>query len=229
MDLCDSPTEILSRVCRHIGLHEAHYRNDIYLNRDLKSLRLVCKELYIKTTCDAGIRYRWNLQTLRIPLTRKSLALFFHLCKIPAFRDKIEVILLRHPGFKCGRDDIGMYVSPGGEYKAHLHNEDMDAFINSSEAVYLLAACFREINKSSPVLQKIEILNEEANPLVFSALELVQVNSKLVIVPIHPHHLRSDSDARLLRPVSASSRLINAVTFAIEEHVDENDSGMKNF
>jgi hypothetical protein len=94
------------------------------------------------------------LRCLDIDLTYKSLALLLHICSVPAFRDKIEVIYLRHSSSRDTVDDDEPYIPPGGEYEDHLRNEDIQVYIDSSEAIYLLAACFRELSKGS-LIQKI--------------------------------------------------------------------------
>ena len=114
--------------------------------------------------------------------------------------------------------DVEPYVPSGGEYKAHLYDESTDALVDSSEAFDLLTACFRELRKSSSVLRKISIPNKEARPLVSTALELAQFDSKVVPVSIDAHVLRGDDGDRFYRPVSASSRLIKADTFTTEGH-----------
>ena len=173
MDLRILLPEILSRVCRFIGLREAEHPLRIYFNRDFHSLRLVCKEIYYKTTYDARIRYEPQLQQLDMTLTYKSLVLLLHIYSVPAFRDKIEVICLRHPCFiRRNVYDVEPYVPSGGEYEAHLYDEGTDALVNSSEAYNLLTACFRELRKSSSIPRKTSVPNKEAHPLIFTALEL---------------------------------------------------------
>jgi hypothetical protein len=100
-----------------------------------------------------------------------------------------------------------------------------NSYVDSSEAVHILSACFRELKKGSPLLWKISIINREANPLVFAALELARFDSKLVTVFINPHDVRNDSC--FTRPVFVSSCLIKAVTFTTEVHEDQ--SGKPNF
>jgi hypothetical protein len=189
------------------------------------SLRLVCKEIYVNTTYDAGIRYGGDLRCLNIDLRYNSLTWLLHMCSIPAFRDKIEVIHLRHPSFRDSVDDDGPIFLRCSEYEDHLCNEDIKFYVDSSEAVHLLSACFRELRKDSPLLRKISIMNREANPLVFAALELARFDSKLVTVFIDPHDVRNDSC--FTRPMFVSSRLIKAVTFTTEVHEDQ--SGKLNF
>jgi hypothetical protein len=82
------------------GIEKQTPGSEVYSNRDFVSLRLVCKEIYVNTTYDAGIRYVWNLQRLDVDLTANSLALLLHVCSVTAFRDKIEVIHPRHTYFK---------------------------------------------------------------------------------------------------------------------------------
>jgi hypothetical protein len=124
MDLRVLPPEILSRVCRFIGLRETKLWQEVYCNEDFMSLRLVCKEIYVNTTYDAGIRYGGDLRCLNIDLRYNSLVWLLHMCSIPAFRDKIEVIHLRHPSFRNSVDDDGPIFLRCSEYEDHLCNED---------------------------------------------------------------------------------------------------------
>jgi hypothetical protein len=223
MDLRALPPEILSRVYRSIDLGQARHWGDVYSNQDFKCLRFTCREIYDNTTYDAGIRYGWDLQHLDMLLTYESLALLLHICTMPPFRDKIEVISLQHPGTKCC--DHHKYINYAWcEYEAHLKDEASEGFIDSNEAVCLLATCFQELGKSHPLLQKIKVRSKEAKPRVFTAPELAQVSLNVVNIEIDLRPLRGDSDTRFFKPVSQSSRFIKAIKFAAEVHAFVRDN-----
>jgi hypothetical protein len=129
MALCALPPELLSRICRFIGLHDGP--RITYLNRGLQALRFTCREMYEKTAYDAAVRYGYILKELHVWLTYESLALLLHISKIPAFRDRVEKINLYFPA-ELDRES---------EDRGHKYGE--------SEAVYLLAECLREFSTAS--------------------------------------------------------------------------------
>jgi len=81
MALLDLPQELLSRICRFIGLD---YQNLWYTNKHFQSLRLACSQIYKRTTYDAAIRYGPMLHELEINFDHQSLRQILQIVKIPS-------------------------------------------------------------------------------------------------------------------------------------------------
>ena len=180
MALLRLPHELLSRVCRFIGVDYQRLR---YENKNFGSLRLTCKEIYQKTMFDAVTRYGPMLHELSIRFDYQSLCRILTILKIEKLRDRIVSVTL-DPGMS--RD----LLHPSFLY---IRGEETETFIGSSEAVHLLAECFRWLAKAEH-LTKLYHSRSDSLHVSLAALVAVQFPIKLDIVYessdnlIHPGH-----------------------------------------
>jgi hypothetical protein len=119
MQLHELPTEIISRICRHIGVtftESTRYEDEwtvSYQNADFQALRLSCKvsvpisrswlgesranlsqDIYHKTGYDAAARYSLILEEIEILSLLSSFSHLLRLSSQPAMRDRIHTIYL---------------------------------------------------------------------------------------------------------------------------------------
>ncbi|KAH7390772.1 hypothetical protein DE146DRAFT_662664 [Phaeosphaeria sp. MPI-PUGE-AT-0046c] len=100
MSLDALPAEIISRICRYIGIEVTFPQRDwhselpVVINRfrDFQALRITCKELYHKTEYDAAIRYAHKLWSSEVCLEQSSLRKFLAVSRVPSFRDRFHEI-----------------------------------------------------------------------------------------------------------------------------------------
>ncbi|KAH4340147.1 hypothetical protein HBH98_197910 [Parastagonospora nodorum] len=193
MHLNELPAEIISRICRFLGLiirkHVFPSLVLAYNNHDFDSLRKTCKELRHKTEYDATVRYRKRFSTRTVPLDYQSCDKFLNVIKVPIFRDMIQTIR-----FKL-RDQ---YNDP---YDFRDNPDDEDGapgrtiprirtrmFLESDEASEILADCFRNLEMARR-LQRIELLDNFGHDLILRSMELANFSRKLAYLPIEPEHL----------------------------------------
>ena len=99
MSLSLLPAEIISRICRHLGMIQderggfTHYCN----TDEFLPLRITCRELYSKTMYDASVRYGLLLELLDIENSHKGLCALLHITKIPEFSKRIRTLILKSP------------------------------------------------------------------------------------------------------------------------------------
>ncbi|KAI4925870.1 uncharacterized protein J4E92_006606 [Alternaria infectoria] len=174
MDLIELPVELLSRVCRFLGRASGTNNNKYsYKNRDFGSLRSTCKAIYARTEFDASIRY--GLQECRFYLEPSSLALFLHLSRIPAFRNRMLRITVCPPKKPKTISD----------YEWYLLHEDEYSFVRSGEAARVLAQCFRQHQDADSFIELelpfgTHIISEQTT--VLRALQLSQFPEKVAYV-----------------------------------------------
>ena len=176
MSLLDLPKELLSRVCRFIGLD--HQRRK-YEHKDFGSLRLTCRELYNRTTYDAIIRYGPMLRVLKIKFTYPSLCRILQIVKIEEFRDRIVALEL-DPYTSLDVLDPSLPPHPG--------DEEREMFTDSSEAVLLLTECLRWLAKAKRLVQ-VQHSRSESIHVSLAALVEAQFPVKLDIVYASPRAL----------------------------------------
>jgi hypothetical protein len=94
MSLNQLPPEVLSRVCRFIGLFIKHGEPS-YNNEDFQALRLTCRELKSKTDYDVGARYAIQLDDYAFQLSYTSLCDLLRIVKNPFLCDFIVTLHFR--------------------------------------------------------------------------------------------------------------------------------------
>jgi hypothetical protein len=186
MSLLSLPTEIISRICRYIGLEMNPADRVVeYDNDDLKSLRLTCRELYAQSTYDAAIRYGPLLEELEVHVDYPGLCNFFLITSIPAFRDRIRNITLHGTRATATGDDLEIPWIKSAVRESCPEEEPL--FEESSETVYLLAACLENLKQAS-MLEKIDA-NGGIYSLLPPALAESQFPRKIAIYRVLPQHL----------------------------------------
>jgi hypothetical protein len=167
MSLLALSTELLSKVCRFLGLYYNSLAEELkYDNSSFQSLRLTCRALYDRTTYDAVVRCGLQLEDLRITLTNKSLYQLLHISETLALRDSIDRVW----------------------FHATAYEDEIQMFLNSSEALSILAQCFRNL-QAAKRLQAIDAYDQRIHNIVFSALALAQFPRKIVDVTILPQNI----------------------------------------
>ncbi|KAF1914451.1 hypothetical protein BDU57DRAFT_530934 [Ampelomyces quisqualis] len=180
MRLPELPVEIISRICRHIGVtfEESIWHEDgwavKYQNKDFQALRLACKEIYHKTGYDAAARYSLILEEIEVLSSRSSLTQLSRLASQPAMRDRIHKIYLL---------DAAITADPPAEERAQV-----EEFQTSDQAVELLAECFRNV-ETGKRLERIEPIHDSMVDLMLRAMSLCNFARRLAILPLCPNHL----------------------------------------
>jgi hypothetical protein len=176
MSLETLPTELLSRVCRFLGLLLGDDLDfPTYDNASFKSLRFTCRKLYEKTTYDAAVRYGLQLEGLGIHLNYKRLCHLLHISNIPAFRDKIHKLYL-WPQL--------LTKDTGPEMRA-LEEESNGTFLTPSDILYMLAECFRNLRHGKRVTM-LKPVGPKVLSVVLLALEMVQFPRRIIDITLHP-------------------------------------------
>jgi len=194
MSLLSLPTEIISKTCRYLGLEHDVDGFLSYNNDDLKSLRLTCRDLHAKTTFDAAVRYGLLLEELEIVVDHKGLCQLLHLTQIPAFRDRIKRVLFYYPSVKSMEDDcdIPWGLSPIRE----MRREEISTYLEASETVELLAACFRNV-KQATSLEEVPAQDTDLHRLIHAASARSGFARKKTVFTVRPGNL-SGADHRTL-------------------------------
>jgi hypothetical protein len=199
MSLETLPTELLSRVCRFLGLL---FGDDLdfptYDNASLKSLRFTCRKLYEKTTYDAAVRYGLQLEGSGIHLNYKKLCHLLHISSIPAFRDKIHTLYLWTPA---------PTKDSGPEMRA-LEEESIETFLTSSDIVYMLAECFRNLRHG----KRITVLrptSPKSLRVSLMALEMVQFPRRILYITLRPNEILDAVHGILAKSLPTCARYIN--------------------
>ena len=186
--------------------------NALVDNKDFKSLRLTCRRIYQRTHAYAAIRNDFKLFEIEIVFNHRSLCLLLHLAKIPEFRHKIRTIFFLRP-----------------------------FYMESSEAIYLLAECLRYLADARELFL-MELNAEELHWLMFTAMDLAQFPQRCLLYRIEMRGLldqdygdfgRSPSSfARYMKWTSTEDKTPTVewhrfvpVPEATEEDNDEADSG----
>lgn len=151
------------------------------------------QELQQKTAYDAAIRYSTILEELEINLEYDSMIQLLHISKIPAYRDRISTLFLYTPkrpvsnGAEDSRESKEEdELHSSAEAAQHALEEAADEFLQSTEAVYLLAHCFENLDGAKR-LQRIELVGDKGHTLVLEALRFARYSRKLVILTADPN------------------------------------------
>jgi hypothetical protein len=177
MSLVTLPTEIISRVCRFLGLLVGEeYDFPQYDNASLKALRLTCRELCDKTTYDAAIRYGLQLENLEIRLTYKELCWLLHISKTPTLCDNINTVYLYTKDYEQ-RSDICLHTE-----------ETFDMYFASSDCIHILAECFRNLSRGKRLTQ-VKAGTTKIHCTVFQALDLAQFNRRIMGITSKPQYI----------------------------------------
>lgn len=201
MQLDALPVEILSRICRFLGLQVFKYPGQApivqYLNKDFRSLRGTCKvtqisqyvskfakigqELYNKTGYDAAVRYNTLLEELEIYVERSGFETLLQIVKVPAFRNRIYTIYFHV------RDQHYEEFDPGDTTEP-VCCAKLQALQASNESVRLLADCFKFL-ETAKHLQRIELNANYGHDLLLCAMVLARFSRKQFFLAIEPNHL----------------------------------------
>ena len=168
MALLDLPQELLSRICRFIGLD---YQNLWYTNKDFQSLRLTCSQIYKRTTYDAAIRYGPMLHELDINFDHQSLRQILQIVKIPEFRDRIVALTL---DLDVSQDLLDPSL------RTNVRGEEIETYISSGEAGHLLAECFRWLAETRHLVELTHFRPDSLH-VSLAALAAVRCSIKLDI------------------------------------------------
>jgi hypothetical protein len=162
MSLPSLPTEVVSRVCRYLGLSFRDEGSAVNRDEDLQSLRLSC--LYNKTMYDAGVRYAAQLQYLDVEISYKSLCIQLHLSKTPQFRNRILEISLHTPRVK--ESELSKLTALQRSHRVAAELEATDIFSQSSATVHLLAECFRWLGLATELAEVIISIETNMAPII---------------------------------------------------------------
>jgi hypothetical protein len=204
MSLVGLPTEILSRVCRFLGLLIGEDLDfPMYDNKSLKSLRLTCRELYEKTTYDAAIRYGLQLENLEILLDYEQLCWLLHISKTPTLRDNIATLYLYATDPR---------VDPEADIYA-MEVESNETSFNFGDCLHLLTECFRNLQHGERLTQ-IEAAGRETHNLIFPALRMAQFPRRILAVTLNPQYILDARYECLGEPLSAYASYVKNVQIA---------------
>ena len=171
-------------------------------NENFQSLRLTCRRVYQQTHADAAVRYHYKLFDLQIDLDHKSLCILLHLVKIPEFLKTIECILFWTPDVLPLRPSTRRVIR---------EKEERDAYIDSSEAVHLLAECLRYL-AVAPILDMLQLSSSTGHHLLLAALDLVQFPNPCVEVWIEPDMLLKRGYGEFGRSPSSFARYLSWIS-----------------
>jgi hypothetical protein len=186
--LLASPPELISRICRFIGLTvNGRVR---YTDKGLRNLRLTCRELCEKTTFDAAVRYDMCLEEIDVWTSHRGLCKLLHLTQVPAFRERIGHIRLCAPNGPY-RYDYDSYAFPKWvrDAKRHTKIEAIETYRESGEAVLLLAACLHNL-KNAASFTMLEVGEEDDYRLALSALELCKFPRPIATLDIESEYIQ---------------------------------------
>ncbi|KAI4680450.1 uncharacterized protein J4E84_008098 [Alternaria hordeiaustralica] len=218
MTLSALPPEILSKICRFI-VAEDDPPSGILPER-IKALRLSCREIYQKTLFDLGVLYGGMLDEPWVKLTYRSLCALLEISSAPYFRDRLRGVIFDWP-YK--HEYYGRTLScDHEEYVDGLSYEELTAFTNSPDAVYILAQCFRNLAKSKS-RQKLELCEEMTYAPVCAALNLALVSRQIVHVLVRPGNDYLSSHDRFLNTLIESAHLISHIELRATPHKDPED------
>jgi len=200
MSLLSLPAEIISRICRYLGLNRNADGSIRYNNDDLKSVRLTCRDLHAKTTFDAAVRYGLLLEELEIFINHKGLCQLLHITQIPAFRDRIKRVLVYRPRLTSTADDSDVPWIKSATHEMRL--EEVSTFLEASEAVEMLSACFRNLERSTS-LEEVLVIGSDLYRLIPAALARSAITRKQAVFRVQPQD-PSDADHRTLMTADCS-------------------------
>ncbi|KAI4673928.1 uncharacterized protein J4E88_008395 [Alternaria novae-zelandiae] len=184
MSLSSLPAEIVSRICRHLGMIQdergrfTHYCND----EEFLPLRITCRELYSKTMYDASVRYGLLLEQLDIEVSHNGLCALLHITKIPDFSKRIRTLILKSPYENEAPPDYLKAKGAKAAFRGQIF-DDITTSLESSETVHLLAQCFRNL-KDAPALSEITVHGRNLYSLVPAALAASEFPREIAIFKV---------------------------------------------
>jgi hypothetical protein len=188
MSLPSLPTEVVSWVCRYLGLSFRDDGSAVNRDEDLQSLRLSCRDLYNKTMYDAGVRYAAQLQYLDVEISYKSLCILLHLSKTPQFHNRILEISLHTPRVK--ESELSKLTALQRSHRVAAELEATDIFSQSSATVHLLAECFRWLGLATELAEVIISIETNMAP-IFEALALAHFPRRVLHIGVDVHNFHS--------------------------------------
>lgn len=152
-------------------------------NEDFQSLCLTYRRIHRFIDADAAVRYEDKLHETEIWCNHQSLCHLLHLVKIPQFRQMIGCILFYTPGPFPLRPRTRRVIR---------EEEERDVYVDSSEAVELLAECLRCL-AIAPNLGLLQLHSFSCHHFLLAALVLVQFPNPCVGVLLEPDQLLKHS------------------------------------
>ncbi|KAF2030562.1 hypothetical protein EK21DRAFT_65406 [Setomelanomma holmii] len=215
MQLEALPTEIISRICQFLYRQYSNRKLDHEIhtpyNHDFQALRMVCKELYYKTEFDAADRYSWRLHELSAPFDYAGLTQLLRITDKVAFRDRLRELYIHSP-VQHDQDDYSEL--------ALVRDDIIEAYQASSDAVYLLAECFRHLHGAMN-LTRIQIGADLRVDVFSHAMVLAGFHQKIVYLSVQPSNfpvLGYGNSTRSLDASAACVKGLNVQPSLVEAH-----------
>jgi hypothetical protein len=130
------------------------------------------QKIYHRTHFDASVRFGCLLEGYDVHIDEFSILRLLHFASIPSCRDKIETIFV----YRSRTVDKSR--------NTYLDQEDNEAYMSSPELIYLLAECFRKLEKAKS-LDVIQIRTAHGHDSIFRALNMANFPRKIVTASVH--------------------------------------------
>jgi hypothetical protein len=207
MSLADLPPEIVSTICRSLGLY---YCDNNYLcceNKVFGSLRLTCKvrgswcrrcrcrlsnvhhDLYYKTTFDASIRYGCQIEWPELGLSERNILDLLHVTEIPAFHNKIRHLEF-HSTWPVDPLSIeGMMEEwlGGIEGDSYADKDHVDMYTDSPGLIHVRVECFKNL-RGAHQLEAVGLYTDGAMGMhaLLTSLHLAEFPRKVAMLSFQP-------------------------------------------
>jgi hypothetical protein len=138
------------------------------------------------------MRYSILLEELEIYLDYAGIAQLYQLSKIAAFRDRIYTLSFYDPSQRDDDEPDDQDAEDNETYQENLSQQKQSredataAYWSSSDAVYLLAECFRNL-RGAKNLNRVELCASFGHDLILQGMMLAVFSRKITHLPIQPN------------------------------------------